>query len=74
MIAPFKYSLYFSSFSNAREWRNGRRAGLRIQCRKAWGFKSPLSHHPQNGRFSLRRRGPSPYTVKNWRYLRYNML
>ena len=45
MIAPFKYSLYFSSFSIAREWRNGRRAGLRIQCRKAWGFKSPLSHH-----------------------------
>jgi hypothetical protein len=27
----------------AREWRNGRRAGLRIRCRKAWGFKSPLS-------------------------------
>ena len=27
----------------SREWRNGRRAGLRIRCRKAWGFKSPLS-------------------------------
>jgi hypothetical protein len=47
-VAPFKYSLYFSSFSNAREWRNGRRAGLRIQCRKAWGFKSPLSHSAQS--------------------------
>jgi hypothetical protein len=23
----------------------GRQAGLRIQCRKAWGFKSPLPHH-----------------------------
>jgi hypothetical protein len=33
-------------FPTAREWRNGRRAGLRIQCRKAWGFKSPLSQPP----------------------------
>jgi hypothetical protein len=32
----------YSSFCK-REWRNGRRAGLRIRCRKAWGFKSPLS-------------------------------
>ena len=24
----------------------GRVLGLRIRCRKAWGFKSPLSHHP----------------------------
>ena len=32
------------TFRPAREWRNGRCAGLRIQCRKAWGFKSPLSH------------------------------
>ena len=44
MVAPFKNSLHFNSFTPAREWRNGRRAGLRIQCRKAWGFKSPLSH------------------------------
>ena len=28
-----------------RGWRNGRRARFRIWCRKAWGFKSPLSHH-----------------------------
>ena len=31
------------TFAATREWRNGRRAGLRIRCRKAWGFKSPLS-------------------------------
>ena len=24
----------------------GRRPGFRFQCRKAWGFESPLSHHP----------------------------
>src|SRR5271165_7080136 len=45
MVSTFKNSLDFNSFRPAREWRNGRRAGLRIQCRKAWGFKSPLSHH-----------------------------
>ena len=28
-----------------REWRNGRRSRLKIDRRKAWGFKSPLSHH-----------------------------
>ena len=44
MVSTFKNSLYFNRFIKAREWRNGRRAGLRIQCRKAWGFKSPLSH------------------------------
>ena len=38
----------FKDFPITREWRNGRRAGLRIQCRKAWGFKSPLSHQPRN--------------------------
>ena len=26
------------------KWRNGRRAGLRIPCRKACGFKSRLAH------------------------------
>ena len=44
METLFKKSLLFNSFASTREWRNGRRAGLRIQCRKAWGFKSPLSH------------------------------
>src|SRR3546814_2651546 len=24
----------------------GRRPGFRCRCRKAWGFESPLSHHP----------------------------
>ena len=43
MDALFKQPLLFNNFSRTREWRNGRRAGLRIRCRKAWGFKSPLS-------------------------------
>src|SRR5215472_15621764 len=42
---PSKNAPIHISFMLTREWRNGRRAGLRIQCRKAWGFKSPLSHH-----------------------------
>ena len=29
-----------------REWRNGRRARLRIWSRKGWRFKSSLAHHP----------------------------
>jgi hypothetical protein len=29
----------------------GRRAGLRIQSRKGWGFNSPLSHHIQCNNF-----------------------
>jgi hypothetical protein len=44
MPAVFKNSLISDTFLVTREWRNGRRAGLRIRCRKAWGFKSPLSH------------------------------
>ena len=44
-------------FSLAREWRNGRRAGLRIRCRKAWGFKSPLSHSLSISRLSFARSG-----------------
>jgi len=47
MPSPFKKALFFNTFFPTREWRNGRRAGLRIQCRKAWGFKSPLSHSLQ---------------------------
>jgi hypothetical protein len=53
METLFKKSLLLNSFTPTREWRNGRRAGLRIQCRKAWGFKSPLSHF----RLSLTMRG-----------------
>src|SRR5579872_4453671 len=26
-------------------WWNGRRGGLKIRCRKAWGFKSLPGHH-----------------------------
>ena len=33
----------------AREWWNGRHAGLRSQCREAWGFESPLPHQPVAG-------------------------
>ena len=29
----------------SREWRNGRRARLRIWSRKGWRFKSSLAHH-----------------------------
>ena len=43
VTTTFKKLLNFDTFIRTREWRNGRRAGLRIQCRKAWGFKSPLS-------------------------------
>ena len=46
MDSRFKNWRISNTFTLAREWRNGRRAGLRIRCRKAWGFKSPLSHHP----------------------------
>src|SRR5260370_15955561 len=45
-----KISDFSIPWCTAREWRNGRRAGLRIQCRKAWGFKSPLSHQPRKHR------------------------
>ncbi len=27
-----------------RAWWNGRHAGLRSLCRKAWGFESPRAH------------------------------
>ena len=41
-----------------REWWNGRHAGLRIQCLRAWGFKSPLSHQFKRIRTNLpERRG-----------------
>jgi hypothetical protein len=46
MTTTFKKLLIFNTFIRMREWRNGRRAGLRIRCRKAWGFKSPLSQIP----------------------------
>lgn len=36
----------------------GRRPGFRFQCRKAWGFESPLSHHPCVGRMFPRRACP----------------
>ncbi len=51
----------------------GRRPGLRIQCLRAWGFNSPLSHHvrsPQTARPSTHhslprnhRRWPVPHTI-----------
>ena len=44
---PFKNSPISRMCFRTREWRNGRRAGLRIQCRKACGFKSRLSHSKQ---------------------------
>jgi hypothetical protein len=60
MIAtPFKNALFSATFLLTREWRNGRRAGLRIQCRKAWGFKSPLSHLPFCS-LATDRRAPGP--------------
>src|SRR5437016_3051450 len=31
-------------WSLTREWRNGRRAGLRIPWGNPWGFESPLPH------------------------------
>ena len=33
MEAPFKNSFHFNTFATTREWRNGRRAGLRIRSR-----------------------------------------
>jgi hypothetical protein len=33
------------SMKNCESGGIGRRAGLRIQSRKGWGFNSPLSHH-----------------------------
>ena len=30
----------------------GRRPGFRYQCRKAWGFESPLSHQPESSSIS----------------------
>ena len=38
------------------------RWGLRIQCRKAWEFKSPLSHHRYNGRG---RRSPRARAIRS---------
>jgi hypothetical protein len=52
MALPFKNPRIFNMFLPTREWRNGRRAGLRIRCRKAWGFKSPLSQLLQIKPFS----------------------
>ena len=34
-------------FQQQGEWWNGRHAGLRNQCRKAWEFESPLPYHYQ---------------------------
>lgn len=28
-----------------RVWRNGRRASLKMRCRRAWGFESLHPHH-----------------------------
>jgi hypothetical protein len=53
MDAGFKTAVFSNTFVFKREWRNGRRAGLRIQCRKAWGFKSPLSHQPKSRQESV---------------------
>jgi integrase len=47
MSRSFNTALFCCTFVRTREWRNGRRAGLRIQCRKACGFKSRLSHSKQ---------------------------
>src|SRR5579864_5929414 len=64
MDPRFKNAHISNTFTFAREWRNGRRAGLRIRCRKAWGFKSPLSqitylsihlHEKRPAQLSLRR-------------------
>ena len=51
MNRPSKSFAFPIAFKLTREWRNGRRAGLRIRCRKAWGFKSPLSHPLRNKDF-----------------------
>jgi tRNA dimethylallyltransferase len=42
-----KYTKYEVYFVNLPEWRNGRRARLKIESRKGWEFKSPLGHHMQ---------------------------
>ena len=34
----------------------GRRAGLRIQSRKGWGFDSPLSHNTKNTKIKTARK------------------
>ena len=41
----------------APAWRNGRRSGLKIRSRKAWGFESPGGHQPYNGEIA---RKPHP--------------
>src|SRR5690606_8133808 len=38
--------------ASRRKWRNGRRAGLRNQWPRPWGFESPLSHHSPEVRSS----------------------
>ena len=48
--------------ANRREWWKGRHARLRIWCRKAWGFKSPLPHH-QAVDLIEKTRQPLPATV-----------
>ena len=46
--------------ARSREWWNGRHAGLRSRCRKAWGFESPLPHqHARTIRDRRRHRCPS---------------
>ena len=54
MSRSFNTALVCCTFVRTREWRNGRRAGLRIQCRKACGFKSRLSQpHKHQGFFPV---------------------
>ena len=55
MEALFKKALLFNNFTLMREWRNGRRAGLRIRCRKAWGFSPPSRNPPTSKRFRKNR-------------------
>ena len=44
--ASVEKTLAHTLYSQHRESGGiGRRAGLRSQCRKTWGFESPLSHH-----------------------------
>ena len=59
----FQSQRFSVALAPGREWRNGRRAGLRIRCRKAWGFKSPLSHHPYMSE-QMQERTDGPQVVK----------
>jgi hypothetical protein len=64
MGPSFNPALFCCTFVRTREWRNGRRAGLRIQCRKACGFKSRLSHELRLGISPSTIPGKDPLTSK----------